>query len=195
MYTKTPRLEIYPDRIAANARSVLQMCHAHGAPRGVRHQGAVRPSGCSTGTGGRGCGYAGGFPDPESAGNWRKPARHSPLLLRLPAVGSAEDAVLHAEYSLNSSLQTLAAISRAAGRLNKTHRAIVMVDVGDLREGVWRDRVVPLVTEAARLPNLEIAGLGANLACYGGVIPTRENMQILWNAGMPAARQPACRWT
>ncbi len=101
------------------------------------------------------------------------------LLLRLPAVGQAEDAVLHSEYSLNSSLETLAAISRSARELNQTHRAIIMVDVGDLREGVWPDRVVPLVTKAARLPNIDIAGLGTNLACYGGVIPTLENMQTL----------------
>ncbi|HNZ02030.1 MAG TPA: alanine/ornithine racemase family PLP-dependent enzyme [Anaerolineaceae bacterium] len=179
MYTKTPRLEIYPDRIAANARSVLQMCHAHGArvacvTKVLCAHPAVQQALVDAG--------ADMLADSRIQ-NLQAIGENQPgiprLLLRLPAVGSAEDAVLHAEYSLNSSLQTLAAISRAAGRLNKTHRAIVMVDVGDLREGVWRDRVVPLVTEAARLPNLEIAGLGANLACYGGVIPTRENMQIL----------------
>jgi predicted amino acid racemase len=54
-----------------------------------------------------------------------------------------------------------------------------MVDVGDLREGVWPDRVVPVVREACKYPNIEIVGLGCNLACYGGVIPTTENMQML----------------
>jgi predicted amino acid racemase len=90
-----------------------------------------------------------------------------------------EDVIRYADYSLNSSLWTLEALSQAAERLGKTHRVIIMVDMGDLREGVWPDRAVPLVSAAARLPHLEIAGLGTNLACYGGVIPTRENMQML----------------
>lgn len=101
------------------------------------------------------------------------------LLLRPPAPGQVEDVVRYADYSLNSSLETVALLSRAAGALKKTHRVILMVDVGDLREGVWPDRIVALLCEAARLPNIEIAGLGTNLACYGGVIPTLENMQIL----------------
>ena len=54
-----------------------------------------------------------------------------------------------------------------------------MVDLGDLREGVWPDRAVSVVRDAARFRNIEIVGLGTNLACYGGVIPTTENMQML----------------
>ena len=69
--------------------------------------------------------------------------------------------------------------SEAAQFLKVTHKVIIMVDVGDLREGVWPDRAVNVVREAARLPNIEVAGLGCNLACYGGVIPTTENMQML----------------
>ena len=57
-----------------------------------------------------------------------------------------------------------------------------MVDVGDLREGVMPDRIVALAMAASKLPNLELLGLGANLACYGGVIPSVENMRILIEA-------------
>ncbi len=35
------------------------------------------------------------------------------------------------------------------------------------------------MAEAAQLPHIEIAGLGTNLACYGGIIPSVENMQVL----------------
>ncbi len=39
---------------------------------------------------------------------------------------------------------------------------------------------LPAVRQSrAKLPNLEVVGLGCNLACYGGVIPTVENMQML----------------
>ena len=30
MYYRTPRLEIYPERITANAQSVIKACHDHG---------------------------------------------------------------------------------------------------------------------------------------------------------------------
>jgi len=60
-----------------------------------------------------------------------------------------------------------------------THKIIVMIDVGDLREGVWPDAAIEVVKSTADLPNIEIIGLGANLACYGGVMPTTENMHML----------------
>jgi predicted amino acid racemase len=54
-----------------------------------------------------------------------------------------------------------------------------MVDMGDLREGIWPDHLPQLVIETLKLPNIEFYGLGCNLACYGGVIPTSEKMQTL----------------
>ncbi len=70
-------------------------------------------------------------------------------------------------------------LSEAAEFLKKRHQVIVMVDVGDLREGVWPDRAPAVLKAVAKLPNLEVVGLGSNLACYGGVIPTVENMEML----------------
>jgi predicted amino acid racemase len=51
-----------------------------------------------------------------------------------------------------------------------------MVDLGDLREGVWPDDLVPFVGRTLELPGTRIAGLGANLACLGGVVPSTDNM-------------------
>jgi hypothetical protein len=55
----------------------------------------------------------------------------------------------------------------------------MMIDLGDLREGFWPDDVLPAAREIAELPNLKLRGVGTNLTCYGGVIPTPENMQKL----------------
>jgi len=38
---------------------------------------------------------------------------------------------------------------------------------------------VEVVKGASKFPNIEVVGLGANLACYGGVIPSAENMHML----------------
>lgn len=100
-------------------------------------------------------------------------------LLRLPTPSEAEQVVRFADISLNSELITLQALSRAAIQQGREHAVIVMVDLGDLREGVWPDQVIPLVRQAVALPGLRLLGLGTNLSCYGGVIPTEANLSVL----------------
>jgi predicted amino acid racemase len=67
----------------------------------------------------------------------------------------------------------------AAIRSGKVHDVILMVDFGDLREGIWSDDVIPFVREAIRLEGIRIKGIGTNLACFGGVVPSEDNMNQL----------------
>jgi predicted amino acid racemase len=179
MYICTPRLEIFPDRIAANARSVIDLCHRHGAQVAAvtkvvcAHPAVVHAL------------EAGGA---DMIADSRVRNLQSMvdtgidrplLLLRIPAPSCAAEVVRCAKVSLNSNLRTIRLLSDAAVLQGCSHQIIVMVDVGDLREGVWPDQAVGIVRGAAGLPGIEVVGLGANLACYGGVIPTRENMQAL----------------
>lgn len=97
-------------------------------------------------------------------------------LLRLPAASQAEEVVDLATGSLNSEIDTIKALSRAATKLEKNHRVILMVDLGDLREGIWADDVVRTAREIAGLPGIELEGLGTNLTCFGGVCPTPDNL-------------------
>jgi predicted amino acid racemase len=83
------------------------------------------------------------------------------------------------DISLNSELSVISALSEAALRRRLVHGIIIMVDLGDLREGVWPDELVPFVKEVMGLGGIRIAGLGTNLTCYGGVIATEQNMQRL----------------
>ncbi len=179
MYIRTPRLEIYPDRIATNARSVIAMCHDHGAQvAAVTKVTAAHPAVVhALETGGADMVADSRISNLQSMADT---GLDLPLmLLRIPAPSRAADVVRCAHITLNSSLQTLGLLSEAAQFLGVRHQAIVMVDVGDLREGVWPDRAIDLVKEAAKLPALEIIGMGCNLACYGGVIPSTKNMRAL----------------
>lgn len=98
------------------------------------------------------------------------------LLLRLPMPSQAEAVVEHFSCSLNSQLETIAALDQAAARAGRVHQIILMVDLGDLREGIWPDDVEKTVAQIATMDNIKLLGLGTNLTCYGGVIPTRENL-------------------
>lgn len=187
MYIHTPRLEIYPKRIEQNARHVIGQVHQHGAQlaavsKVLRAHPALLQAFVDAGADM----IADSRPQNLEIASLHQ-ASLPRLLLRIPAIGQALDTVRYSDYSLNSSLKTMRALSDAAVSLNRVHKAIVMVDVGDLREGIWPDRVVEVVKEAAKLPNLEIAGLGCNLACYGGVCPSVSNMTTLIEA------RDACR--
>ncbi|HBK86396.1 MAG TPA: alanine racemase [Firmicutes bacterium] len=101
------------------------------------------------------------------------------VLLRLPDPKQANSVVHSADWSLNSELVTLQALSRAAVAAGKQHKVLLMVDVGDLREGLWPDEVIPFVRQVIGLPGIHVGGLGTNLTCYGGVLPDRNNLNIL----------------
>ncbi len=179
MFIRTPRLEIFPQRIEANARAVIELCHEHGAQVACvtkvmsAHPAVVH----ALEAGGADMIADSRILNLQSISDI---GMDLPLmLLRIPAPSRAADVIRCSDYSLNSSAETIELLSEAAVFMNRAHRVIIMIDVGDLREGVWPDRAVDVVRAAAKLPNIEVIGLGCNLACYGGVIPTTENMQML----------------
>ena len=98
------------------------------------------------------------------------------VLLRLPMISEAAEVVRYADLSLNSELATLKALSSAAKQQNKRHQVILMVDLGDLREGELPENLMALAKDAMALDNIDVTGLGVNLTCYGGVMPDAVNL-------------------
>lgn len=98
------------------------------------------------------------------------------LMIRIPMISEAYEVVRYNDTSLNSELATIKALSMAAIDLNKTHNIILMVDLGDLREGVLIPDVINTVEKILKIDNIKLIGLGTNLTCYGGVIPDGVNL-------------------
>jgi len=108
-------------------------------------------------------------------------------LLRLPMLSQVRDVVEISDVSLNSEPVTVRALGAAAKALGRRHRVILMVDCGDLREGVWVgegsfEHLRALARAAGRQSHLEVEGVGTNLTCYGGIAPSSENMTLLLQA-------------
>lgn len=103
------------------------------------------------------------------------------LLIRIPGLTELPDVVALCETSLQSEWPTLLALEEECLRQNKTHRVIVMTDLGDLREGFWDKRELVDVCERVErdLPHVQLAGIGVNLTCYGSTKPTPEKMNEL----------------
>jgi predicted amino acid racemase len=101
------------------------------------------------------------------------------MLLRLPRPSEVDAVVRLTQVSLNSEVETVRALSRAAQARGVTHQVILMVETGDRREGVMPDQALSAARVMLDLPGIDLVGVGTNLACIGGIVPTRENVQLL----------------
>lgn len=97
------------------------------------------------------------------------------VLLRI-APGQAESVVEDVDISLNTEIETLEKLNYYASLQNKIHKIILMVEMGDLREGILPHDIFPFIKKVLDLPHLKIIGLGCNLACYEGIKPDNRKM-------------------
>lgn len=100
------------------------------------------------------------------------------LLLRtLPS--EVELVVKYADVSLNSDLSIIRLLSEAATKRNLLHKIILMIELGDLREGIMPIDLNSAVRNILKLPGIELMGIGTNLACFGGIMPNARKMRML----------------
>jgi ornithine racemase len=101
------------------------------------------------------------------------------MLLRSPMLSETEQVVALADISLNSELCVIRSLNQFASRLKKKHKIILMIEMGDLREGILPEQVELYVEEILRLKSIELTGIGTNLLCFGGIKPDTLNMNAL----------------
>lgn len=97
-------------------------------------------------------------------------------LLRAPMASQTARVVHGADVSLNTELVIIRALSKAAVSAGRTHGIVLMVELGDLREGIMPADLERIATQVLALPNLRLEGIGTNLACRCGVVPDARNM-------------------
>ncbi len=100
-------------------------------------------------------------------------------LIRSPMLSQVERVARYADISFNSELEVMRKLSSAAQKVKRRHGVVLMVELGDLREGIMPDDLEQTVRELLHLPNLVLKGLGTNLACRSGVTPDERNMAEL----------------
>jgi ornithine racemase len=98
------------------------------------------------------------------------------MLIRSPMLSQVERVVASADLSLNSELEVIAGLSKAALRQQRVHGVVLMVELGDLREGVLAADVAELAEQVHGLKGVRLRGVGTKLACQSGVIPDDEKM-------------------
>lgn len=98
------------------------------------------------------------------------------IYIKPPPKDIVKDVVKYADISLNTELSTLHGLSEEAERQDKIHKVIIMIEMGDLREGVMRDDLINFYEKVFRLPGIEVIGLGTNLNCLHGVMPDGDKL-------------------
>ncbi len=105
--------------------------------------------------------------------------RGETILLRAPSWSRCQETVEVADISLNSDVGTVHRLGEAALALGKSHKVVLMVDMGDLREGVLLNDALSVARQMAGVPGIRLAGVGTNWGCYGGVMPSRALLEAL----------------
>ncbi|MFO7798344.1 alanine racemase [Rhodohalobacter sp.] len=98
------------------------------------------------------------------------------IYIKPPPKDIIPDVVKYADVSLNTELSTLYELSEEAQRQDKTHKVIIMIEMGDLREGVMREDLINFYEKVFKLPGIEVIGLGTNLNCMHGVMPDGDKL-------------------
>ena len=175
-----PILEIDTRKITENARKLHDFCAGRGVELAFATKGfSARPEVIRAALAGGITRFADSRLKNIAAAKTAIPGLHY-LLIRIPAMDEAEDVVRWADCSLQSQIEVIRAVSDAALRAGKIHPIILMIDVGDLREGVFgREQLDEIAPQIQACPGVELIGLGTNVGCYGSVLPSVANTQIL----------------
>lgn len=99
------------------------------------------------------------------------------ILIRNPAISEIPIVVKYTDISLNSELYIIEKLSKESLLQKKKHGVILMVEMGDLREGIMPKDLEYMVKQVLNLKGVELLGIGTNLKCFAGVIPDENNMK------------------
>ena len=103
------------------------------------------------------------------------------LMLRIPMPSEIEEIVHYIDASLVTEAKTVELISKAAEAAGKIINLIIMVDIGDRREGILAENLEELAEKILELPGVKLKGIGTNLGCFAGIIPDHKNTTHLIN--------------
>ena len=98
------------------------------------------------------------------------------IYIKPPAKRAIRSVVKYSDISLNTELYTIRLLNEEAMKQNTIHRIIIMIEMGDLREGVLGDNLVEFYGSIFDLPHIEVTGLGTNLNCLYGIMPSQDKL-------------------
>ncbi|MCG9478972.1 MAG: alanine racemase [Actinomycetia bacterium] len=174
-----PKLNIYTDKIAHNAKIICDRCAGQGisvvaVTKSVLADPVITAAITSSKI--------------ETLGDSRlknlkllkKNFNHYRLMqLRSPMLSEAEQTAEICDVSACTQIEVARAINKVCRKKNITHSIMVMLDTDDLREGLLPSQVLPFCRKVFRLSHVNIASLGTNARCISSKKPTYNSLFVL----------------
>jgi predicted amino acid racemase len=176
---RAPRIEIRLDRIRHNTRNLvdrlgcrgIEVCGITKATLGAPEAAAAMLAGGVTSL---------GESRIESVEALRRVGVVAEIMMvRSPMLSQVDRVVSASDLSLNTEMEVILQLSESACRQNRQHGVVLMVELGDLREGIMPDDLLAVAGKVLGLPGVVLRGIGTNLACHSGVVPDVANMAEL----------------
>ena len=98
------------------------------------------------------------------------------IYIKPPARRAIKNVVQYADISMNTEIETIKLLSEEAQKQNKTHKIIIMIEMGELREGIMREDFINFYDKVFTLNHIEVVGIGTNLTCLYGVLPNHDKL-------------------
>jgi len=98
------------------------------------------------------------------------------IYIKPPAKRSISSVVKYADVSMNTEFATIKMLAEEAKKQNKIHKIIIMIELGELREGVMGEDFMAFYESVFKLKNIQVVGIGANLTCLYGVLPNHDKL-------------------
>lgn len=98
------------------------------------------------------------------------------VYIKPPPKRSIAAIVRYADVSFNTEIETISMLSAEAKKQDKVHKVVIMMEMGELREGVLREELLEFYAKVFELPNIKVVGLGTNLTCMYGVLPSHDKL-------------------
>ena len=98
------------------------------------------------------------------------------VYIKPPAKRSLKSIIKYADISINTEFETIKLLNEEAKKMKKVHKIIIMIEMGELREGVMGDDFIDFYESVFNLSNIEVVGIGTNLTCLYGVLPNQDKL-------------------
>ncbi len=97
-------------------------------------------------------------------------------LIRTPMLSQAAQVVQSCEASYNTEIVVISALAAAAIRKGSVHGIVLMVEMGDLRDGILPQNLQDFAQRVMQMSGVALKGIGTNFACLNGLGPTALQM-------------------
>jgi predicted amino acid racemase len=176
---RNPRLNIYLDKIKNNSEKIEDLC----LKRGINVVGITKGCSAIVKVGQAiidgGINILGDSRIDNLKRMKKAKLKAETMLIRIPMLSEVDRVIDWADISLNSEISVINSLSQEALNRKMVHRIILMIDLGDLREGIMPDDTLQMVGKIRKLSGVKVIGIGTNFCCISGVMPTSENLTKL----------------